>query len=233
MKNNFIVKYLDPLASLGASGVVGAGLSGLQSVLGIIQMISGDARMKKLSQRRTAYQTPDEIFDILQATQNRAQQGYDPVTLNYLTNQADRTFDQASGAMLRLGGDPNELSALLDQTMQARMKIGAENHALNMENFSKYLSAVNTVAENKAAEWKSREDIIKDQMQSAGADKQAGLQNVVSAANAFMSLLSSAKTAGLYGDTGNQTNRQVVESLQRGGIDPIYAPIGRTARWGG
>ena len=85
------------------------------------------------------------------------------------------------------------------------MKIGAENHALNMENFGRYLSAVDVVAQNKAAEQKSKQDMIKDDLQSANAEKQAGIQNITNAANAFIGTQAAGKTGNLYTDTATKT----------------------------
>lgn len=177
---------------------VSGGIAGAQAALGIIQTISADAKLKRLRAQRTAYKTPAEYFEILQATQNAAQQGYDAFTLNYLTNQTDRAFDSSLGAATRLGANPNDLNRLFDQKVQSVMKIGAENHALNMKNFSQYLSAKDVIGQNKAAEWKSQQDFIKDDMQAAAASKQQGIQNIGSAANAFISLSASSKTNDLY-----------------------------------
>lgn len=180
-----------------------AAIAAAQTAAGIVQTISANAKMKKLMARRTAYTTPEEIFKILQATQSQAQMGYDPFTLNYLTNQSDRAFDQTTGAATRLGANPNDLSALFDQKMQSIMKIGAENHQLNLANFSKYLAALDVVASNKAAEWKSREDMIKDQLQSAGAEKTAGVQQIGAGLNAGISAYASGQTSNLYKDAGS------------------------------
>lgn len=219
MRTNFIQRYLDPGA--GATGLdpVSAGIAGLQGALGIIQTISGDAKAKRLRSQRTAYKTPQEIFKILQATEQNMG-GYDPTTLGFLTNQTDRAFDQATGAATRLGANPNDLSAIFDQKIQGIMKIGADNHALNMEQFGKYLSALDTVASNKAAEWKSKEDMIKDDIQSATAEKAAGIQNIGSAANAFISMNASAKTADLY------TDKTTKDALATAG-----APVGIDTDW--
>lgn len=173
-------------------------ITGMQAAAGLIQTISGGARTKRLLAQRTAYTTPEEIFKILQATQSMAQGGYDPFTLNFLTNQTDRAFDQATGAATRLGANPNDLSALFDQKMQSIMKIGAENQQLNMANFSRYLSALDVVAQNKTAEWRSQQDLIKDKLQAASADKAAGIQNLGSAANSAISISSSADIMKLY-----------------------------------
>lgn len=198
MKHNFITRFLGPGDAAAGLSPLGPIIAGAQAAAGIIQMISGGAKMKRALAERKAYVTPDEYFKIFQATQSNAQHGFDPTTLNYLTNQTDRAFDQATGAATRLGADPNDLSALFDQKLQAMMKIGAENHQLNMENFSKYLGALDVLGQNKAAEWKSQQDIVKDKIQAASAEKQAGLQNVGSAANAAIGLSASSQTMDLY-----------------------------------
>jgi hypothetical protein len=179
---------------------VSAALSAGQTALGIVQSISGAAKAKRLLQQRTAYKTPEEYYDILNATQNRAQGGFDAFTLNYLTNQTDRAFDSGLNTATRLGADPNQLSALFDQKIQATMKIGAENARLNMDNFSRYLGALDVIGQNKTAEWSSEQDILKDKLQAANADKQAGLQNIVGGANALTANISAGKTANLYSD---------------------------------
>jgi len=213
MKLNFITRYFDLGAALGgalgAAGPIGIGLSAAQTALGLVQSISGDAKMKKLLAQRKAYVTPDEIYDILNATASRASSGYDPTTLNYLTNQTDRAFSSSIDAATLLGGDPNDLSALFDQKMQATMKIGAENQLLNMKNFERFLQAESVVADSKAAEQKSQQDMLNDRIQAAAANKQAGLQNIGSGLNAGLSVASSYGTAGLYkqlNDVDNTTN---------------------------
>lgn len=169
-----------------------------QTILGTVQAISGSERTKRLLQQRRAYKTPEEYFKILNATENLASEGFDAFTLNYLTSGIDRSFSEASGTAERLGANPNDLSSLLDQKIQGLMKVGAENHQLNMENFSKFLGALDVMGQNKAAEWKSQQDIIKDQLQSAAEDKQAGLKNIFSAANAAIGTDAAGKTGKLF-----------------------------------
>lgn len=204
MRQNFLNKFYGPgsdVAGAAASASpVGLALAGAQAGFGIVQSIASDNKIKKLLAQRKAYKTPEEYFQILQATQSMAQQGYDPVTLNYLTDQTDRAFSSGLSTATRLGANPNDLSALFDQKMQGIMKIGAENAQLNMANFSKYLSALDVIGQNKAAEWSSEQDILKDKIQAASQDKAAGVQNVGSAANAFISMDSAAKTSDLYSE---------------------------------
>lgn len=162
--------------------------------VGIGTTIAANARAKKLSKQRKPYKTPEDYSKILQFTESYAQQGYDPVTLNYLTNQTDRTFDKTISTATQLGADPNDLSALFDQKMQAIFKIGAENHSLNMDNFSKYLSAIDIMGQNKAAEQLSIDNILKDRLQAAGGQKKQGMDLV----NAGLSIYSSNQTSKLY-----------------------------------
>jgi hypothetical protein len=203
MKTNFYpIRHFDAASSaaLGAAGPIGIGLSAAQTALGLVQAISGDAKMKKLLAQRKAYVTPQEIYDILNATASRASSGYDPQTLNYLTGETDRALGATLNTAELLGGDPNDLSAIFDKKIQASMKIGAENQLLNMQNFQRYLQAESVVADNKAAEFKSQQDILKDSIQAAAANKQAGLQNIGSGVNAGLATASAYGTAGLYNE---------------------------------
>lgn len=188
-----------PIGGLATVGLVlGAG----QAIVGGIQTISGNAAKKKALAKRKPYQTPQEVIDLLNATESNAQLGFNPETLAYLTNQTDRAFTGALGTASRLGADPNDLSALFDQKMQAIMKIGAQDHAYNMENFSKYLSALDSVAANKAAEQKSEQDIIKDQLQSAAQEIQTGTANISGGINTGIGAFSAGNTANLYKQNG-------------------------------
>lgn len=175
---------------------VSASIAGLQAAAGLIQTISASSKLKRKKAQRTAYETPDEIFKIRNATLNQA--GGDTITRDFQIGELDRTFSKISGDALRLGADPNDLSALFDQKIQGMMKVGQQFHASNMESFSKVLSAYNLVADNKAAEWKSREDMLKDDIQALAAEKAAGIQNLGSALNAGIGIAAAAKTSNLY-----------------------------------
>lgn len=175
---------------------VSAALTAGQAILGTTQAIIGSERSKRLLQQRRAYQTPEEYYKILQQTMSTAGQGYDPFTLSYLTGKTDQAFSSTLGTAERLGANPNDLSGIFDAKVNSIMKIGAENHALNMENIGKYINALDLIGQNKAAEQKSQQDLIKDQQQAAAADKQAGLQNIFGAANTFL--------AGYATDKANQ-----------------------------
>lgn len=188
------------LMALGATGPVGIGLAAAQTAVGLVQAISNDAKGDRARRRLRAFKTPEAIFKMLQAVENRAASGYDPGTLNYITGQVDRSFADTLNTAERLGGDPNDLSRILDQRIQSTFKIGAENQLRNMENFTRYLGALDTVAANDAAEQKSQQDLLKDEIQAASAGEQAGFQNIIGGANTALSTISSLNTANLYKD---------------------------------
>lgn len=171
---------IDPVSA------VTAGLGVVQAIGGAIGQAKAKKKMEKLQSQRKAYKTPEEIFQILQATQQNAQTGLGAETLAYLTSNNDRNLSTTVGASSLLGGDPNDFGALLDRAMQQTMAIGGQNQAMQMENFSKYLGALNTVADNRAAEWQSQENILKDRIQAISAqggdatkNLQGGLNNIL------------------------------------------------------
>lgn len=234
MKLLFIQRYFDAGAALG--GLIGAGsafipgvgpaLAAAQGVLGLVQTISGANKSKQLMQQRQAYQTPEEYFKILNATASNAGQGFDPFSLNFMTGQTDRAFTTGLGTATRLGADPNDLSGLFDQKMQGIFKIGAENAQLNMDNFSKYLSALDVIGQNKAAEQKSQQDLIKDQLQAASAEKQSGIQNISNAANAYLGFSSANQAAKLYAQqNGFQNNYPVTSANPVGYVPPMLPDV--------
>jgi hypothetical protein len=203
MRLNFITRYHGPDP---ASLAVGATSAGIQSLLGLIQGLSGNKKAKDLLDQRRAFKTPEQIFKILQANES-IQGGFNPQTLQYLTNQTDRAFSSSLTTAENLGADPNQLSNLFDQKLQSIIKIGAENQLESMKNFGKYTDALGLVADNAAAEQKSQQDIIKDKLQAAGYDKQAGTQNFVGGINALLATLSAKKTNNLYTQSEDAFNR--------------------------
>lgn len=201
MKLNYINRYLEPVTGSGGIDPTGGVLTALQTGFGVIQTIMGDAKAKRLLAQRTGYKTPQEVWKILNATLSMAQG--DTITRDFQTNQVDRAFSQALGTSTRMGGNPNDLALLFDQKMNSLLKVGQQFHASNMEAFGKVLSAYDIVAQNKAAEWSSQQDIIKDKLQAASADKAAGIQNIGSGFNSLIGLTSASKTMDLYTQGAN------------------------------
>lgn len=184
------------------AAAISAGLGVIQTGIGVAQAASARSKQRKLLAQRKTFQTPDEIFDILNATEANAQSGFDPVTLNYLTNQTDQAFAGSIGAAERLGADPNTLSAIFNEKVNSIMQIGSQNHQLNMANFSAYLGALDTVAANKAAEQKSKEDLLKDKLQAEGLNLQAATGNISGGINTGLAALSANQIGNLYNPDG-------------------------------
>lgn len=210
----------EPLDLAELATPVGLGLGLLQTGIGIVGDITNKARQKKYLGQLKAYKTPQEVFDILNATQNNASQGLDPVTLNYLTNQTDQAFSSSIGAATRLGADPNDLSSIFSQKVDSIMKIGAENHQANMANFSAYLNALGTVADNRAAEFKSQQDIIKNKLQATGVNLQTATGNISGGLNTILSTLTADQIANLYNADGTlKTQKKKVDPITGLAVD--------------
>lgn len=185
-----------PIAAVLAviQGVTGAA----KAAKGSSQQKNAQAEANRLFKLRKSYQTPAELYKMLNAAEYNAQTGYDPATLDYLTSQTDRAFDSALDTAEVLGGDPNDLSGLFDSKMQQLIRIGAENHALNMENFSKYLSAEEAIAKSKDAEYVSEQDLLKDQLQAAQANITAGAQEKTEGINTVIGAAADYAIGRLY-----------------------------------
>lgn len=176
------------------------GMGILQTGIGIVNSIGARKRQQKLLSQRTAYKTPAEINQVLQATQQNASIGLDPSTMNFLDNKTNSAFASSLDVMQRIGGDPNAMSAIFGQKIDALGNIAEMDTAAKMKNFSAYLEALNTVAANKTAEWKSGQDIIKDKLQAAGADLNTANQNISGGLNTIAGGIGAQETMDLFGN---------------------------------
>jgi hypothetical protein len=192
---------------MAVAAAAGLALGAVKTGIGIVEKIASKSKLKKLRRKRKAFETEDEVYDIRNATQSMASSGYDPATLNYLTNQIDRGFSSSVGAATRMGGDPNSLASLFDQKIQSIMKVGAENAALNMQNFSRYLSALDLVSKNKEAEWASEQGFIKDDMQAAAVDVSNAQKEINAGINLGLGSLSSMEAEKLYKEERRMTGQ--------------------------
>jgi len=183
------------------ASLVGAGGGILQTIIGAIGQGKANRQLKKLFKQRKTFETPSEVFDILNSTQYNAQSGYDPNTLDFLTNSADRAFATNTGTALRLGADPNAISGLDDKYLQDIMRIGSDNATLQLQNFDKFLNAKTLVATNKEAEFQSQQDLLKDQMAMYGQKAAAGAQNVNSGINTLVQAGSNLAASTLFKPT--------------------------------
>lgn len=181
-------------------------ISAFQALQGSAQAINNtvksqldNKKLERLFKQRKAFQTPSEVFDILNAAQFQAQGGYNSKTLDYLTSQADLGLATSIGTALRLGADPNVISGLDDQYLQDIMKIGSNDAMLQLQNFDKFMNAKQLVAANKEAEWASKDNLIKDQMQAISGQVEADTKNINSGINLANQAAANFASSQLYG----------------------------------
>lgn len=181
---------------------VAVGVGAVSIGAGVVKDIRANKANKAAQAQVKAYKTPQEVYDVLQATQSNAQSGFDASTLDYLTNQTDQAFAGSLGIVQRLGGDPNAMSTIFSQKIDAIKGISAQDHQLQLKNFDAYINALNATAANDAAEQKSSQDILKNQLQQIANEKAIAAQQISQGINAGISGYSNYKIAKLYTDKG-------------------------------
>ena len=191
--------------------MISTAIGAAQSVVNLFNAGDTKRRISKLLGQRRAFETPEEIFDILNATQFAAQG--DTATRDYQTNQLDSSFSNALNTAQLLGSDPNALSSLFGQKIQGLMQVGQQFHTSNMEAFGKYLGALNTVAENDASEQISRDNLIKDRLQAEGVNLQNNYANINNGINTVIGGLSAAEQMKLYQEQLANNAKKIVSPL--------------------
>lgn len=208
-----------------AAPVVAAAITGgvglLQNFINAGKEKKANKELKRLFSQRKAFQTPEEIFDILNLSQFNAAQGFSDETTSYLTGQAGAGLAGSLGAATRLGADPNALSGTIDQYYQDIFKVGAESDLVKMKKFDSFTNALNLVAENDAAEQISADNLIKDQMQSVASRVGAANTGQQSGLNLALSSLASLASNNLY-KTKQPNGREIMASTV-----PATVPAGR------
>lgn len=199
--------------------------------VGLLQKRSANKKIKAAQDARKPYKTPDEIFQILNATENKSQG--DTITKDYNQNQLDMSFGNALGTAELLGAGSNQLSALFGQKIQGQLEVGQQFHLSNMEAFGKYLNALNVVAENKAAEGISVDNMLKDKIQSAAQQKADANTTINSGINGLVSAASTYGTNQLYKDksvdtTGYAQTGFTSQVQEREHVEPIRTVVPRT-----
>lgn len=195
MFNKLLYDHLQRSWAAIAVGAVSIGV-------GVVKGAKAKKEAKALNAKREAYQTPDEVVDVLNATQANAQSGYDAATLQYLTDQSDQTFSSSLGIAERLGSDPNILSNIFAQNVDNLKGIAANNHQLQLQKFNAYLSALTSVGSNKAAEQKSQQELLRDQLQQVGVDKQVASGQVSQGINSLIAGAANYGMGQLYNPDG-------------------------------
>lgn len=193
--------------ALPVAAGIGLAVGGIQALVNAGKEKRANKELKKLFSQRSQFQTPEEIFEILNLNQFNAQTGFSDETTSYLTGQAGAGLAAGLGTAQRLGGDPNATAGLVDNYYQDIFKIGAESDLVKMKKFDSITNALNLVAENKAAEWASEDNLIKDQMQSVASRVGAANVGQQSGLNLALSSIGALATNNLYGTkTSNRSN---------------------------
>ena len=205
------------------SAAIGVGLAAVSIGLGVAKDVKANKAGKEALGKVKPYQTPKEVLDVLNATQSNAQSGFDATTLDYLTKQTDNAFSGSLATAEKLGGDPNALSAIFGQKIDGIMQIGAQNHQLQMSNFSAYLTAKNAVAANSAAELKSQQDLLKNQLQKVAQDKADATQQIAQGINTGISAVSNYGIAKLLAGGNTPTTYAPQTTNTTGYVPPPIA----------
>jgi len=195
----------------GALPFVGAGIGALQAGLGIVQDIKAQKKINGLLSQRKAFQTSQQVYDIVNATLNQAQG--DTITRDFEANAINQNLSNSLGAATRLGADPNMLSSLFQSSVNGIMKAGQEFHQSNTAAFSNVVNAFKLLADNKDAEYASQQGIIKDKLAAAGANLATGTQNVSGGINTVLGALSSKATGDLFKQKTASNNTSDLSSM--------------------
>lgn len=191
-----------PFPILAAIAAVQAIGGAAKAAKGASDRNAAEREAENLLKQRKPYEIPKEVYDVLNATQSQAQSGFNAETLDYLTSQTNQAFSSSVDIAKQLGADPNALSAIFGQKINQIMEIGAQSHQLQMQNFSQYLNALQSVSANKDAKWQSEQNLIKDRQQAAQAKRLAGQQDVAGGTNMVLNAASNYALSRLYANNG-------------------------------
>ena len=197
--------------SVVAIGAAVVGVTGI--VVGAVQTGKANKRIKGALNNRKTYQTPDEIYKLLNSAENKSQG--DTITRDYNTNQLDMSFADALGTAETLGAGPNQLSALFGQKVNGMLQVGEQFHRTNMEAWGNYAKALAVVGENKAAEWQSEDNKWKDYMQALSKQKEAGQQTTMAGINNLIGAAGMYGENKLYEDPQDKQSRQDARELRQ------------------
>jgi hypothetical protein len=104
------------------AAIVGAGV---QAGAGIFNVVSGavttakaNREAKVLDATRPQYNIPSNYYDNLNLATSRAQRGFSDETMGYLSNQLERGLSASNNAILRGGGNVNNIGNAYDTFAQ-------------------------------------------------------------------------------------------------------------------
>lgn len=185
----------------GAAMPIAGAVTGIaQTVLGAIEKGRARRRQQNLLSQRRGFETPSEIYDALYATQFNANRGLSAEMRDFLSSQIESQSAASIDAVSRISNDPNIISRIFQTSLDGTERIAATDVEAQTRNFSMFLQQLNTLGANKAAEQKSRQDILKDKLAAEGVNIGTSNQEMQSGINLLMNTLGLAATNELYKD---------------------------------
>lgn len=206
---------------MAVAELITGGIGLAQTLINAGKEKRANKELKRLFSQRKSFETPSEIFDILNLSQFNAAQGFSDQTTSYLTGEAGAGLAGSLGTATRLGADPNALSGTIDQYYKDIFKIGAESDLVKMKKFDSFTNALGLVAQNKEAEWQSEENLIKDQMAAVASRVQAANTGQQSGLNLALGSLAALASNNLY-KTKQPNSKEIMASMV-----PATVPAGR------
>lgn len=200
---------LDPL-SIGTAAV-----GALEAADGIISKIGSKKRTNKLLDQLDqigTFKTDQGIYDIVNATLNQSQG--DTVTREFQQNELDLASSDILGSALKMGGDANSLSNLLQMRIMGSMKIGEQFHQSNMNSFAGLMNSFKLLADNKDAEFFDKKQPYLNRLAAENSRSQSATANISGGVNTLISAGATAATKNIADPKG------VAKALAGAGIDP-------------
>ncbi len=192
---------------LGGGLVVGAAAA--QSVLGLAKAGFGFFDEKKAKQEEDALKTPfykiqDEYLQNRDIAAQEAQGGLSSSAKNYLTKETGRGLSAGISGELQAGGDPNQISKLLDSYTQSIGKLAVEDTALHTQKIGQFLERNAEVAGQKNVQFSINElqpyqSKLKQLQERRAADKQnifGGISDSIAGVSALGTALNNPDNDG-------------------------------------
>jgi hypothetical protein len=139
------------------AAIVGAGV---QAGAGIFNVVSGavttakaNREAKVLDATRPQYNIPSNYYDNLNLATSRAQRGFSDETMGYLSNQLERGLSASNNAILRGGGNVNNIGNAYDTFAQQTRAIGFEDEKLRTANITQLIAQNQEMAKEKSQQW--------------------------------------------------------------------------------
>lgn len=215
--------FEDILSSTNPVGLAKQAISsGLQSAIGVYQLVRGGSQIKQANKMagttvRPDYRIQQGYKDNLAFTERGASQGLSDESQALYDASTDRTMGASIDAILRGGGNVNTISDIYDTATADAGKVAMLNEEVRQKNAQQYLLASEEYAQQEDKRWqinqwapyKDRVQAIAELKAQGEKNKQAGLNSIVSAFNngATGSLLNNPPAASAPVDAGPSVSR--------------------------